>query len=120
MQTVQDFRSRNEGKSMTSVTSRRPGEGAGAFRLDLTIGRTSYAIQPVSETPRAVARAFRLVKLDGTIYDVASTAYGPVCDCPDYIFRRDGLDPSGCKHIKALVGTGLIEADLTTPASATG
>ncbi len=31
-----------------------------------------------------------------------------MCDCPDYIFRRDGLDPSGCKHIKALVGSGLI------------
>jgi hypothetical protein len=101
---------------MPSVTSRRPG----SFRLDLTIGETSYAIRPLAESLKAGSRAFRLVKGDGTIYDVASTAYGPVCDCPDYIFRREGLDPSGCKHIKALVGSGLIEADLTIPVSASG
>jgi hypothetical protein len=107
---------------MSSMTSTRaePARGASAipFRLDLTIGRTTYSLQPLAETPRVQPRAFRLVKGDGTIYDVASTAYGPVCDCPDYIFRRDGLDPSGCKHIKALVGSGLIEQAVTTPASA--
>ena len=89
-----------------------------AYRLDLTIGRTTYAIQPLPEKPCPGSRAFRLVKGDGTIYDVASTTDGPICDCPDYIFRRDGLDPSGCKHIKALVGSGLIDSTLTTPASA--
>jgi hypothetical protein len=92
-----------------------PGVTPLLFRLDLTIGRTTYAIQPLSEKPCPGSRAFRLVKGDGTIYDVASTTHGPVCDCPDYIFRRDGLDPSGCKHIKALVGSGLIESELKAP-----
>jgi hypothetical protein len=78
-------------------------------RLDLTIGSTTYAIEPLAETLLAGTRAFRLIKNDGTIYDVAQTSYGPQCDCPDYLFRRDGLDPSGCKHIKALVGWGMIE-----------
>lgn len=91
-----------------------------SIRIDLTIDRTTYAIQPLREAPCPGSRAFRLVKRDGTIYDVASTSHGPVCDCPDYIFRRDGLDPSGCKHIKALVGSGLIESDLTTLASVSG
>ena len=85
------------------------GEGRGfraPYRLELTIGRTSYAIEPLPEAPVAGGRAFRLTKADGTTYDVAQTAYGPECDCPDFIFRRDGLDPEGCKHVKAMVGSG--------------
>jgi len=78
------------------------------YRLDLTIGRTTYAIRPLACASVIADRAFRLTKGDGTAYDVSQTTYGPICDCPDYIFRRDGLDPSGCKHIKALVGSGLI------------
>ena len=80
-----------------------------SFRLDLTIGSTSYAIRSLEYSPRVGSRAYRLVKGDGTTYDVAPTDHGPVCDCADYIFRRDGLDPAGCKHIRALVGSGLIE-----------
>jgi len=91
--------------------------GLASYRLDLTIGRTTYAIQPLAEKPCPGSRAFRLVKGDGTIYDVASTSHGPICDCPDYIFRRDGLDPTGCKHIKALVGSGLIDQKITSPVS---
>jgi hypothetical protein len=102
---------------MPSASSRRPETSACLFRLDLTIGRTTYAIQPLAESLLPGSRAFRLVKGDGTIYDVASTSYGPVCDCPDYLFRRDGLDPSGCKHIKALVGSGLIGLGPTVPKS---
>ena len=83
------------------------------YRLDLTIGRTTYAIVPIAEASPPDSRAFRLIKGDGTIYDVAQTGHGPHCDCPDYIFRREGLDPSGCKHIKALVGSGLIDREPT-------
>ena len=79
-----------------------------SYRLDLTIRGTSYAVEPLPEAPVVGGRAFRLTKQDGTTYDVAQTAYGPECDCPDYVFRRDGLDPEGCKHVKALVGSGLI------------
>ena len=101
---------------MSTVTAATP---AISFRLNLTIGRTTYALQPIEDRPRSRPGAFRLVKRDGTIYDVESTIYGPVCDCPDYVFRRDGRDPAGCKHIKALVGSGLIAGrTVKTPAVA--
>ena len=92
---------------MTAAVATRQAENA-SYRLDLTIGRTRYGVVSVPCAAVVADRAFRLTKADGTIYDVAQTSYGPQCDCPDYIFRRDGLDPSGCKHIRALVGSGLI------------
>ena len=82
------------------------------YHLALTIGPTRYEIERLAETLVPGARAFRLIKDDGTIYDVAQTTYGPECDCPDYLFRRDGLDPAGCKHIKALVRSGLIDREI--------
>ena len=54
-----------------------------------------------------MSRAFRLTR-KGDIYDVAQTVHGPVCDCPDFIFRRDGLDPRGCLHIRAMRAVGIL------------
>ena len=54
------------------------------------------------------SRAFRLKKGDGTIYDVAATAHGVTCDCPDYLFNRQDKDVNGCKHIKAMKACGLL------------
>ena len=54
----------------------------------------------------AALRAFRLRKEDGTVYHIAVTEHGPTCDCPDWTFHRDGIDPAGCKHIKALNAVG--------------
>jgi hypothetical protein len=76
--------------------------------LVLIINRTIYGVKPVRCDPEGALRAFRLNKSDGTLYDVAQTQYGNQCDCPDFIFRRDGLDPTGCKHVKALVAEGLL------------
>lgn len=81
---------------------------APASGLFLKINETFYRVRPLREGPGEATRAFRLNKPDGTLYDVAQTDFGPTCDCPDFIFRRDGLDPSGCKHVKALVAEGLI------------
>ena len=78
--------------------------------LVLTIERSDYRVLPLPTAPDWVKRAYRLIKADGTAYDLAETRHGPHCDCPDYIFRRDGLDPAGCKHVKALVRHGLIAA----------
>ncbi|SIO02228.1 hypothetical protein SAMN05444166_2076 [Singulisphaera sp. GP187] len=78
--------------------------------LYLTINQSLYLVEPLECGPGAALRAFRLNKADGTLYDVAQTSFGPECDCPDFVFRRAGLDPLGCKHVKALVGQGLIEA----------
>ncbi len=84
--------------------------------LLLMIGATPYAVRREPADAEAAERLFRLRKPDGTAYDVAQTEFGPVCDCPDFIFRRDGLDPSGCKHIRALVGYGMLPGRRTEPA----
>jgi hypothetical protein len=78
--------------------------------LVLTINGTNYSVRPVLADSSIALKAFRLRKEDGTIYDVALTAHGLECDCPNFLFRRDGLDPSGCKHVKALVACGLLDA----------
>jgi hypothetical protein len=94
------------------MTALKPLSGAPAARrtrLLLVIGETIYGLRAIA-CDRAVAeRGFRLAKADGTHYDVSQSPYGPHCDCPDFIFRRDGLDPDGCKHVRALVAQGLID-----------
>ena len=77
----------------------------GVCRLTLTINGTAYGVRP---NRGADVRAFEIRKSDGTAYDVAQTEHGPTCDCPDFIFHRDGIDPDGCKHIKAMVACGLM------------
>ena len=80
------------------------------YRLALAIDETVYQLSPLGCDPAVAVRAFRLSKADGTVYDVSQTRFGLECDCPDFIFRRDGLDPGGCKHVKALVASGLLDA----------
>ena len=88
---------------------RRKTGGCRASQLFLMINETVYAVQLLERDSAAVDRAFRLNKPDGTLYDVAQTQHGPQCDCPDFVYRRDGLDPAGCKHVQALVAQRLIE-----------
>src|SRR5258708_7210793 len=84
--------------------------------LILAIEATLYTVQPSACDPTVASRVSRLMKSDGSSYNVAETSHGPRCDCPDFIYRRDGLDPTGCKHIQALVHHGLIEnRDLDRP-----
>src|SRR5690242_17481677 len=90
---------------------RRPARPAhGTCRLTLTINGTAYAVRPVPADPSAALQAFRLRKGDGTAYYVARQPHGCECDCPDFIFHRDGLDPAGRKHVKALRACGLLPA----------
>lgn len=79
------------------------------FQLYLTIDRFPYHVRPIVIDPVLADRAFQLTKPDGNSYNVSQTRYGLTCDCPDFIYRRDGLDPAGCKHIRALVSCGLVE-----------
>jgi hypothetical protein len=89
--------------------NRKPARPAhGTCRLTLTINGTSYALRRIPCDPGAALRAYRLRKADGTTYHVAATEHGAVCDCPDFTFHRDGIDPEGCKHVKALRATGLL------------
>jgi hypothetical protein len=85
----------------------------GVARLTLFISGKAYNMQPLHGDDVGIMKAFRLRKYDGTEYDIAQTADGVSCDCPDYAFRREAVDPSGCKHIKALIACGLIDPDLT-------
>ncbi len=78
-------------------------------RLSLFINGTAYHIHRMAADPGIASKAFRLRKFDGTEYDVAETVHGPVCDCPDFTFKREGIDPHGCKHVQALVACGLID-----------
>ena len=93
---------------MASLEAPSRRSGATQARLFLKINETLYGLRALPCDPEIAERAFRLDKPDGSRYDVSQTRYGPQCDCPDFIFRRDGLDPAGCKHVKALVAEGLI------------
>lgn len=83
----------------------------GTCRLILTINGVDYRVKPIVADSFAAVRAFRLTKPDGTAYDVARTVDGPTCDCPDFVFHRDGIDPDGCKHIKSLVACGILQPE---------
>jgi hypothetical protein len=93
--------------------------------ISLVINGTCYSVKPVPGCdPQLVRRAFSLekVKLAGELpdpdrpahdgyYHVVESARGNVsCDCPDFIFRREGQDPRGCKHVLACQAAGLIAA----------
>ena len=81
----------------------------GMARLSLFINGTAYQLLPLATDGTAAIKAFRLRKFDGIEYDIAQTTHGMTCDCPDFTFKREGIDPRGCKHIKALVECGLID-----------
>ncbi len=81
---------------------------SGTCRLALAINATVYFVRPLQPHPEVSARAVRLTKTDGTIYDVAITTHGAECSCPDFTFHRQGKDPKGCKHIAALRAVGLL------------
>jgi hypothetical protein len=85
-----------------------PRSRPGLCRLTLTINGRRYAVRPIASQADDVPRAFRLSR-KGDVYDVAQTAHGPTCDCPDFIFRRDGRDPRGCLHIRAMLAVGLLD-----------
>jgi hypothetical protein len=43
---------------------------------------------------------YRMVKADGTAYDIGTTEERWTCDCPDATFHPER--PGGCKHVAAL------------------
>ncbi len=87
------------------AASRAPG---GVCRLTLTINGDNYRVRPLPADFGGI-RAFRLTRRDGESHDVARHAYGAECTCGDYVWRRDGLDAKGCKHIRAARAVGLID-----------
>lgn len=91
--------------------------------LCIAIDHQAYAITPIRAEDPDIIRAFRLEKKggDSATYDVAEHAlHGLRCDCADWTFRRDGLDPNGCNHVIACVRMGLLEAAGSTARAAKG
>jgi predicted nucleic acid-binding Zn finger protein len=77
-------------------------------RLSLSIGNERYGLSRLDRAGEATLEAWRLVKGDGTTYDCTLSEGGPSCDCPDFIWRREGVSPDGCKHIRGLEAVGLL------------
>jgi hypothetical protein len=94
-----------------SKTTRKPAKPkpADVCRLTVHIQGACYGARPFRPETSDVIRAWRLRKADGSTYDVADTIDGPTCDCADQTFRHDGIDATGCKHIRALRALGLID-----------
>jgi len=44
-----------------------------------------------------IQRGFRLRRKQ-----FRSNVHGAVCKCPDFVFRRDGLDAAGFPHLRAV------------------
>lgn len=94
---------------MATARTRKP-KPADVCRLSLTIAGTMYHVRPLALDDPDDVRAYRLRKADGTVYHVLQNAMtGHQCDCGDFTFRRDGKDPAGCKHVRALVAVGLFD-----------
>ncbi len=70
----------------------------------LTIRDVEYHVQRLQPLDPDVTHAYRLTKQagNGDVYDVHHDQHGAHCTCPDFVYKREGLDPSGCKHVKAL------------------
>jgi hypothetical protein len=82
---------------------------ADVCRLTVHIRGVCYSARPVEPECDDVARAWRLRLADGTAYTVAETVHGATCECGDFVWRHDGKDAAGCKHIRALRALGLID-----------
>jgi hypothetical protein len=84
----------------------------------LWINRVAYEVAML--TPGAgVRKAYRLHNaVNGKVYDVSLDCHGVACECGDWLYRRDGKDPQGCKHIQALRQLGMMPGP--EPAQPTG
>lgn len=71
---------------------------------------TLYDAKPIRpDSGSDVIKAYALTKAGSSErYDVALTIYGPQCSCRDFVYAREGSDPEGCKHCRALTKLGLL------------
>lgn len=89
-----------------------PNTPYGKFYLILHINGQAHNVRPVMNDAFPSARAFRLHESGIGIYNVAQTLLGHECDCPDFVFLRETIDPIGCEHIKALIAMGVFDANV--------
>jgi hypothetical protein len=94
--------------STLTITKPAPKPATGVCSLHLSINGVKYRVKPLPAEFGGI-KAFRLTKPDGASHDVSRMIYGPECTCGDFVFRRDGIDPAGCKHIRAARACGLLD-----------
>jgi hypothetical protein len=76
--------------------------------------RHAYEVARLEANPAVgLLKAYRLRKAGAVVdtlgYDVVvSNQHGVECDCNDFLYRRDGKDLEGCKHIRTLREFGLL------------
>jgi hypothetical protein len=75
----------------------------------VSIDGIHYSVSPLAPAPGA-SKAYRFNKLSGdeAQHDLDETADGASCTCGSFVWRHDGLDDLGCKHIRAARHLGLI------------
>ena len=67
----------------------------------LQVNGTAYELLPLfADADGKVLVGYRLLKADGTMYDVDTTQEPWRCDCPDATYHPER--PGGCKHATAL------------------
>jgi hypothetical protein len=103
----------NRSKAPRKPARARP---ADTCRLSITIRGTAYTARPIRPETSDVIRAWTLRKGDGEPYTVADTIDGSTCDCADFVYRHDGQDQAGCKHVRALRALGLLDPEGDDPA----
>lgn len=70
----------------------------------------AYLIEQLDSHPEIGCPAYILHLKDGShsSYEIVVRPWGAECSCPDFAFRREHIDPKGCKHIAALRAVGLL------------
>jgi hypothetical protein len=72
----------------------------------LEINGTAYTVEQLldfgQDEPGRLA-GYRLTnQANAKVYDLDTTGELWRCDCGDFVHRRDGKDPKGCKHVAGL------------------
>jgi SWIM zinc finger len=93
----------------TSAQRLPKSHGRDICRLTIVINGIAHIVHPTDENSVfAAVRAFRLREVRrGSVYVVAQTLTGIVCDCP----ASQGTTNPPCKHVRALVAAGLLDND---------
>lgn len=68
---------------------------------------TVYWVTRLDPHPNCGFPALKLVKSDGSSYELIRTPFGITCSCADYIFCRENTEKK-CKHAEAGRACGLL------------
>lgn len=69
---------------------------------------TEYVLVNLTRDNVVADPLWRLLKDDGSSYDVSVADGYTTCTCADFTYEREHKDPKGCKHIAALRQHGLL------------